>query len=97
MDQSNDIKALMAMANAHALVLNKLCTSLFSTNREMRKAIPEALVGAAMFQARLPAEVMEEENWIDIQARSVLYLQAFFAEIEGQMQRHDEAESEGAS
>lgn len=96
MDQANYIKALMAMENAHALVLNQLCASLFATNPEMRKTFPEALMGTAMFQPRLPAETMDEESWVDIQARSVLYLQAFFVGIERRLQQQDEAENEAA-
>lgn len=92
MDQVNEIKSLLAIVNAQQLMLSQLYAAHFVTSPKARKEMPQALVRAAMFMESMPREVMDEDKWVDIQARSVLYMRSFLVQLEGQLQAKDKAE-----
>lgn len=73
-----------SILTTHDCLLKMLYAQVFSLNPEARANLPKALTEIAKLRplAHLASDEVEKEALVQMQARVVLNLQSFFAEVE---------------
>ncbi|NHZ94606.1 hypothetical protein [Massilia sp. CCM 8734] len=75
---------LSAKLSTHKFLLGQLYAQIFIADPESMKTLPESLIDAAKFKSH-PAQVTDDEQRIELQARIVQQLGAFFADVENRV------------
>ena len=83
-----------SLLSTHDYLLKTLYAQLFSLNPQARKNVPKALADMAKFRplTHLVSDEVEQEALVQLQARVVLNMQAFFTEVENLVQVFERAQ-----
>jgi hypothetical protein len=82
-----------SLLSTYDYLLKTLYAQVFSLNPEARANVPKALTEMAKFRplSHLGGNEVETEALVQLQARVVLNLQGFFAEVEKVVKEHESA------
>lgn len=81
----DDMTNLYAMLSAQKFLLGQLYAHMFLASPDQRQNVPKALIASAQNKSYTKAQA-DTESLIEMQARVVLELRSFFADVEKRVQ-----------